>query len=187
MSMKILKMFLLAAIIIFAGTLSLLAQTQILTLSTTNGSGGSPQFVRAAVTPNQIVTFLCFSGYTNNSLASCWITLTNGTQVYPFSLPGQSPGSGMFNTGQLTLTGATNITVEAYQGAAATFSITSSSSTISNYVPANAVVIPSDVSGPVQIILESSSDLVNWNAAMPGTYGNTYSNRFFRVRAAVGQ
>ena len=54
---------------------------------------------------------------------------------------------------------------------------------VSSVVPANSVVIPSDATGPVQILLESSSDLVNWIASTPGTYGNTYSNRFFRVRA----
>jgi len=51
------------------------------------------------------------------------------------------------------------------------------------FTPSTAVVIPSDGGGPVTIILESSVDLVNWTAAMPGTYGTTTSNRFFRVRA----
>lgn len=48
--------------------------------------------------------------------------------------------------------------------------------------PAMSVVIPADSRGPVTIMLESSTDLINWNAAMPGTYGTTSSNRFFRVR-----
>lgn len=57
---------------------------------------------------------------------------------------------------------------------------------ISNYVPADAIVVPSSVVGPVQIILESSTDLVNWTAASPGTYGSTAgTNRFFRVRAVA--
>ena len=50
-------------------------------------------------------------------------------------------------------------------------------------IPSNAVVIPSDSSGPVQIILESSEDMVNWNSANPGTYGASTNERFFRVRA----
>jgi len=49
--------------------------------------------------------------------------------------------------------------------------------------PSTAVVIPADSTGPVRIILESSPDLVNWNDALPGTYGSSTSNRFFRVRA----
>jgi hypothetical protein len=57
---------------------------------------------------------------------------------------------------------------------------------ISNYVPADAIVIPASATGNVQIILESSPDLVNWTAASPGTYGaSAGTNRFFRVRAAV--
>ena len=50
-------------------------------------------------------------------------------------------------------------------------------------MPSNAVVIPSDSSGPVQIILESLEDMVNWNSANPVTYGASTNERFFRIRA----
>ena len=59
----------------------------------------------------------------------------------------------------------------------------SNSSSFTNIIPSSAVVIPSDSSGPVQIILESSEDMVNWNSANPGTYGASTNERFFRVRA----
>ncbi len=52
-------------------------------------------------------------------------------------------------------------------------------------VPSNAVVIPSDLTGPVQILLEASPDLVTWTSAEPGTYGASSTNRFFRVRAVT--
>jgi hypothetical protein len=52
-------------------------------------------------------------------------------------------------------------------------------------MPSTAVVIPADSTGPVKIILESSADLVNWNEALPGTYGTSTTNRFFRVRAVA--
>src|ERR1019366_6770683 len=52
-----------------------------------------------------------------------------------------------------------------------------------NFTPSSSVVIPNDGGGPVTIILESSTDLINWVPAEPGTYGTTSSNRFFRVRA----
>ena len=55
--------------------------------------------------------------------------------------------------------------------------------TSTSFTPSTAVVIPNDGAGPVTIILESSVDLVNWTSALPGTYGTTTSNRFFRVRA----
>lgn len=50
-------------------------------------------------------------------------------------------------------------------------------------VSSTAVVIPEDANGPVQIILESSTDLITWTAANPGTYGASTTKRFFRVRA----
>ena len=50
-------------------------------------------------------------------------------------------------------------------------------------IPSSAVVIPADASGPVQIILESTTDMVTWTPANPGTYGASTSKRFFRVRA----
>ena len=67
------------------------------------------------------------------------------------------------------------------QGSSSTSSTDSSSFT--NMIPSSAVVIPSDSSGPVQIILESSEDMVNWNSANPGTYGGSTNERFFRIRA----
>ena len=51
------------------------------------------------------------------------------------------------------------------------------------FSPSTAVVIPADATGPVDIVLESSADLVNWIGALPGTYGSSTTNRFFRVRA----
>jgi hypothetical protein len=50
-------------------------------------------------------------------------------------------------------------------------------------IPTSAVVIPTDATGPVNVILESSTDLVTWTAANPGTYGSSTTKRFFRVRA----
>ena len=62
---------------------------------------------------------------------------------------------------------------------------TSSSGGSASNLPSNTVVIPTDASGPVEIIMESSKDLVNWTRAEPGTYGADTPKRFFRVRAVV--
>ena len=51
--------------------------------------------------------------------------------------------------------------------------------------PSGSVVIPEDASGPVDIILESSIDMVTWAATNPGTYGSSNAGRFFRVRAVA--
>ena len=52
-------------------------------------------------------------------------------------------------------------------------------------LPSNTVVIPTDAAGPVEIVMESSKDLVNWTRAEPGTYGTDTPKRFFRIRAVV--
>lgn len=98
-----------------------------------------------------------------------------------------------FTSSGSIFTGLTNVTVTQTGGTApaaavVTFQITTptSATVVTNYVPADAVVIPASAMGNVQIILESSPDLVNWTAAEPGTYGATAgTNRFFRVRAVA--
>jgi len=65
-----------------------------------------------------------------------------------------------------------------------TTAISSPGTVLGAGLPSTAVVIPSQTTGPVNIILESSTDLVNWTPALPGIYGgNNATNRFFRVRA----
>jgi hypothetical protein len=80
--------------------------------------------------------------------------------------------------------GLTNISVS-YGWATIKIETPASANVVTNsYVPANVVVIPTSATGTVQIILESSTDLINWTAANPGTYGaSSATNRFFRVRA----
>lgn len=55
--------------------------------------------------------------------------------------------------------------------------------TAASVTPSNSVVIPANAAGPVQIILESSTDLITWTAATPGNYSASTTKRFFRVRA----
>lgn len=40
-----------------------------------------------------------------------------------------------------------------------------------------------DASRPVDILLESSTNFVDWAQALPGTYGTSSQARYFRVRA----
>jgi len=150
------------------------AQTQTVTLS----PGVGTNVVQLAVAPNQIVSLLYGNCPSNGNY--CLLYLTNGVYRNPVPIGGLPYGT--FDSGTFTLTGVTNIAV--LNGGCFTFKITTPAS--QTYLPANAVVIPTDATGPVQIILESSADLVNWISAMPGTYGTTYSNRFFRVRAVAG-
>jgi len=54
-----------------------------------------------------------------------------------------------------------------------------------SFNPSNAIVIPSSPSGSVNVVLESSTDLINWSAAIPGSFGSNTEKRFFRVRAEL--
>lgn len=91
-----------------------------------------------------------------------------------------------------TLVGPATIIVTATQSPASgwtgnilcTMSINQLNLCVTNqFTPNTGVVIPADSGGPVNIILESSVDLINWIPANPGTYGTSTTNRFFRVRA----
>jgi len=63
--------------------------------------------------------------------------------------------------------------------------VSSSAPSVETFTPSNSVVIPANANGNIQIILESSVDMVTWTAATPGTYSSATEKRFFRVRAVA--
>jgi len=178
-------------IILITGT-NCFAQIQTVTLAVQSGTAPSlPPPTSYVVTTNQIIRIISIasgSGYTNPP--SVTLYHSSGAKITPVIVIG-------------TYTGLTNISVNAayvwgnlvggtyvytYYAGLVTLEIEtpSTANVISNYVPADAIVIPASATGDVQIILESSPDLVNWTAASPGTYGaSAGTNRFFRVRAAM--
>lgn len=95
-----------------------------------------------------------------------------------------SPAS-TIGVGPITIAGPATIRARSASGfgqiVLLTFSIQRANS-LANATPASAVVIPEDASGQYQVILESSTDLITWAAANPGTYGGTTQKRFFRTR-----
>jgi hypothetical protein len=164
------------------------AQTsQYVTLSVTNSGG-----VNFPVQPNQLVSVV---GYDWTDLPSLFGYPASGGAINltPDSRSTNSSGAVTSRFAQIPqiATGLTNIIVTSllvYPYAWATLQITTppTANVITNYVPADAIVIPTSATGNVQIILESSADLANWTAANPGTYSaSSATNRFFRVRAAV--
>ncbi len=62
-----------------------------------------------------------------------------------------------------------------------TASITRATETQTVTAPGVAI-IPEDVNGTYNVVLESSTDLISWALANPGSYGGSESRRFFRVR-----
>ena len=151
-------------------------QTQILTL-TANWSSGGSVIASYNTSTNQIITLNNVGNNSGSGTPNVVFTYSNG-RVTGYT----GTGAGL----PITYTGLTNISLS--NGGypvqlSATFTILTPSTNSMPYIPVNSVVIPSDATGNVQIILESSSDMVNWIPSQAGTYGSTYSNRFFRVRA----
>jgi len=155
--------------IFFGWSVNGMAQMQYVMLENTNYSLS----VQYPIQTNQIISLVGIYG----SPTVLGSRPDGKTIIFP------TPSSGPFQI----FTGLTNISIQAGNVTlCATLQITTPQSVnvISNYVPADAIVIPASATGNVQIILESSTDLVNWTAASPGTYdASSATNRFFRVRA----
>ena len=126
------------------------------------------------------------------------ITYTaDGTPPASFSFGATSPASASSVTtcpstaSPMVLVGPASVTVSdttANQSALIGMKVietvfSSSVSVTQSGIPSNAVVIPESLSGTVSVILESSTDLITWSAASPGSYTSSTSKRFFRVRA----
>lgn len=80
----------------------------------------------------------------------------------------------------ITLAGPMTVKMQSSSGCMFTYEVREKNP--ANITPSTAVVIPTDATGPVQVLFESSADLVNWNSALPGTYSANTTNRFFRTR-----
>jgi hypothetical protein len=166
----------------FKGTAQL--PTYITLNSTTNANG-----INYAIQTNQVVSVV---GYDWSVKPNLYANLADGTLVDITPVSSFVQTSSVSSAIPQMLTGLTNIIVKpiavqlGYNPGWATFQVTTPgfTTTTSNYVPADAVVIPASETGNVQIILESSADLVNWVASSPGFYSAaSATNRFFRVRA----
>jgi hypothetical protein len=142
-------------------------QTQLLNLTCKAGSS-----ISYSLSTNQIVVI---NGITSGSVYM--VTFNGMTNVV---------GAEFGDLENLTLTGLVSIKYTEVSNPSvgvASFKILTPSTNGISVIPMNSVVIPSDANGNVEITLESSSDLINWIPSQPGLYGNTYTNRFFRVRA----
>jgi hypothetical protein len=166
-------------LIVFFGGSPVIADTVTLVV----GAGGPS--TQSYVVPSNVVAQVIFSalntgGNGQNSgilrvsfPPSTFPPATNG--LYYTTTPATPP---------LAFVGPAAITLNnSYSPLIAICTIQTSPASAANFTPSSSVVIPNDGAGPVTIILESSTDLINWTPAEPGTYGTTTSNRFFRVRA----
>jgi hypothetical protein len=171
---------------IFAANVAARADT--LTLSAApaqHGTAASQSFSVPTNVTAQIVYAHCPTYVYFSSWITVSITGSPGGGAYYSSPVTSNPAGTISNLP--TVVGPATITLWAtnsgYTDGSTTFFCTIQTTSSTSFNPSSAVVIPNDSGGPVTVILESSVDLVNWTPALPGTYGTTTSNRFFRVRA----
>ena len=143
------------------------ACAQYMTLSASGQTKPSSQTVNVA--SNQLATVL--HARASGGGASLEIVSGGVTNIY-----GSSDLPIIAGPATIRATALSGITVNFF----CTLEITQPAS---SFVPINTVVIPNDNGAPVQVVLESSVDMVTWVPASPGTYGSSAANRFFRVRA----
>jgi hypothetical protein len=168
---------------------------QVVTLHVGPNFGGNQQEVE--IKTNQFVQFVSAGGYDATSGRIGRLTISHSKDgaavVAVYDVRQDVTGAGLYRTDSTTrldypvFAGPLHIKLAAVTGAGVpafcTIKIAPQTESIS--VPNSAVVIPSDAAGPVEIILESSEDLVTWTAANPGIYGASTAKRFFRVRAVA--
>ncbi|MBB5038283.1 hypothetical protein [Prosthecobacter dejongeii] len=123
---------------------------------------------------------ILYTGYDTEGVTSSGVTVevTIGQSVFGYPLSGAT--ATLVIAGPATLRLKKNSPFSPAAGLV-TLGITRAL-TAENAVPSNAVVIPNDATGQFQVILESSTDMITWTAALPGTYGGSTEKRFFRTR-----
>ena len=169
------KLILTTAILFFGVAVAGMAQAQLVTLEVDN----IRHTASFDVSTNQVITIAAYDNSNTNYPGSVLLSFANGITLSPQNIKNGAAYTGLTSIG-LSASSSQGIV---FFPSIVSFTVTTPYSSLQSIIPANAVVIPTDATGPVQIVLESSGDLVNWTSSLPGTYGNTYTNRFFRVRA----
>ena len=147
-------------------------------------------FVEVAVDEIAIVESFYISSR-GGSRGYIYITDENETEhiQYEKMLDGSSQYSsyGGFSSDQkLTIPGACKIRIKQTSGENGTFVrayIYVQKKTAEAPSRKFATVIPENSENNVSIILEQSTDLINWTSATPGVFAPSTSKRFFRVRS----
>ncbi len=177
--MKTARVIIVSLVIVLIVNASVKADT--ITLSASNQTSASFDVPSNVVA--QVIHASC--GNTVGSQPSLKINVIINGQTNAFAASGSLPNN-ILNP-PIVVGPATITLVNTFNSSPAALAIctiqTSPAISTLNFTPSTSVVIPNHNGGPVTIVLESSVDLVNWISALPGTYGTTSTNRFFRVRA----
>lgn len=127
------------------------------------GDTAKLQFASMSSTITWNFNMVCAIGE-KQALVSCFLPGSNPPTINPVTIAG--PATIMFRAG----TSASAITY------LATLQITRSG------IASPPAAIPQEAGTKWDVILESSSDLINWTPANPGEYSGTEPKRFFRTR-----
>jgi hypothetical protein len=169
---------------------SSLLRAQTVTLVATSTTTNSAAYSTNAVVLQAGDTATIVSQYTQSGGFAAAVQIGNTEFDPPPLLMGSGGANGgptPSQPGPVTIAGPAIICAKVdrlqFVGASSfvTVKVTPANSTTAT-VPLNAVVIPENATGNVSVIMESSADLITWNAANPGVYGGTTTQRFFRVR-----
>ena len=111
---------------------------------------------------------------------------TNPTRLF-ITMDGQEFNLSLFDipgSAGFTITGPATIKLDRPYNITTTFAAieVTRAPELTPAIPAAAVVIPEDAQGQFQVLLESTTDGVNWSLAQPGLYGGSTVKRFFRTR-----
>ena len=116
-------------------------------------------------------------GSTGGSAPHFTMTVTSQNQTFILDGSNLPPGRGI-----IVIAGEAKIRI-AYGGTAGPYSaFVTLQITPESFPPDKTLIIPADSKG-ANIIMEQSTDLINWSASLPGAYTNMTNNLFFRIRA----
>ena len=147
----------------------------------TNLVAGDEQQVTMSVSTGQVAKVIYARWKTGGAL-----TITNKGEQFTYSywninITRESSLVDASLVGPPIIVGPATITFKSQNGPG--FCTIELNSAQESLTPSTAVVVPADAGGPVNVVLESSTDLITWTPALPGSYGTSTQKRFFRVRA----
>ena len=170
-------MFLSLLLIVASTTQSLLAQMTTFTLQ--SPATGQVAERNIPVLAGEIFELLTWAP---SVLSQGNYLKVDGVEVSTFWQNVGSQGIVLFQPPSLFVAGPKTISVSTAYNLVCTYKMTTVSTVATANVASQAVVIPENSNANADIILESSTDLTNWTAAVAGSYAPSTSKRFFRVR-----
>lgn len=147
--------------------------TEIYTNAATTNVYGFTNWV-VTVRSNEIVR-VQMPEYDSYLISSDWLPVESGSVWHVFQ-------SGTSRTP--TIVGPCRITLEGFTSGSGFLTLAIQRNDEFNG-PQNTVAIPPDASGPVTVHMETSTNLVQWVSASPGSYGVSTATRYFRLRPVV--